>query len=311
METKNYKPSDKGLDQDLHSAVIFLCTPRCGTQWISNYLSEYYSDEAVTLHEPLENEYYLKKNLGKLKASATKREAIAKHLDFVDEITNNMIYIEVGWQSIAGIAELYQRLPNRLKVIHLYRNPVKVAASLVTHNWYTGKVKERFEKAELTPFDEGAFLTEYKEKWETLSLFEKSLYYWTEINLRAVEIKYRYPHLPFFSLKFEDFFEGKKEIQRITLIEMLAFMGLSYDDNMLKALDVKYDKYRSRTSININWKKIYDHPQTVALGEKLGYGFDDEINLSRYKDPFGRIILRKLKSLLRKFGRTEIVKKGS
>lgn len=302
MKMRKYKSSKMTLSEELHSAVVFLCTPRCGTQWISKNISELYSDEILTIHEPLDNEYNLKENLGDYDTSAKTidNERLAKHLDFIDEVTNNMNYIEVGWQSIGGIVNLYQRFPDRLKVIHLYRNPVKVAASLVTHNWYTGKIEDRFEKAELTPFDEGAFLSEYKEKWGTLSLFEKSLYYWTEINLRALEIKNRYPRLPFLSLQFENLFEKDKEMQRITLIEMLSFMELNYDNRMLDALDVNYDKYRSKTSKKINWKDIYDHPQTIALAKKFGYTFDEDINLSRYKDPVSRMAWYKIKSFLKK-----------
>lgn len=153
-----------------------------------------------------------------------------------------------------------------------------MGASLVTHSWYTGKIKCRSENLELTPFDVGAMLDEYQDRWDEMSLFEKDLYYWTEINLRALEIKHRYPRIPFYSLKFENVFKGKKEISRITLIELLAFMGLHYNDKMLEALDIKQDIHHSETIVKMDWKKIYDHPQTMALANMLGYALDSKID---------------------------------
>lgn len=285
MEKNKPIYQQKSLKQITHPVVVFLCTPRCGTQWIAKNLSEIYSDKAIVLHEPIENDYNPKMNLGRydLPAQPKDNPVLNRHLDFIDDVTQEMNYIEVGWPGIAGISEFYQRFGERLKLIHLYRNPVKVAASLVTHNWYTGKIKDRSRKAELNPFDDTALLKEYRDKWQDLNLFEKSLYYWTEINLRAIEAKNRYAEIPFYSLRFEDLFEETDEIKRIALIETLSFMGLDYDNRMLKATNSHHDHYHSKTFYKIDWNDIFDHPQTIALAKKLGYRFDREIDLSRYR----------------------------
>src|SRR5690625_2964643 len=302
MDNSNSK-YDEG--NRIHSVIVFLCTPRCGTQWFGKNLSELYSDSAIVLHEPLGNHYDLKNNLGRFNGSPGKtvnqidNPAISKHFDFIEEVTQQMNYIEIGWPGIAGVSAFHRRFGDRLKLVHLYRNPVYVAASLVTHNWYTGRLQERFEKAELNPFDDAAFLKEYKNRREDLNVFEKSLYYWTEINLRALEIKYRYPGTPFYGLRFGDLFDQEKEKSRITLMEFLSFMGLPFEDKMMEALDVRYDNYQSRSVYTIDWKDIFGHPQTVALANRLGYRFDKEIDLSRYKKrrPFKRFYL-KMRTLL-------------
>jgi hypothetical protein len=301
MTTNGLKYSQRTMTCGAHPVIVFLCTPRCGTQWIAKNLSEIYADDVIALHEPIGYEYYPRINMGKYDLPARPKEnsTLNKHFDFIDETIRGMNYIEISWPSIAGISELYERFGERLKLIHLYRNPVNVAASLVTHNWYTGKVEDRFEKAELTPFDDTAILTEYRDRWDNLSLFEKSLYYWTEINLRALEIKQRYSGVPFYSLKFEKLFEEDKEVSRITLIEMLAFIGLNYDEKILKEVNIKHDKYRYKSSAGIDWKDIFEHPQTLALADKMGYRFDGEIDLSRYKKwPFYQKITAGIKSLL-------------
>lgn len=302
MNTRKTTYSEKTAISETHPVIAFLCTPRCGTQWLVKNLNEVYSNDAVVLHEPLENEYNPKKNLGHFDSTGIviDKDVLENHFSFVEEVTQNKSYIEISWQSIAGISKWYERFGERLKLIHLYRNPVNVAASMVTHNWYTGKVEDRYKKAELTPFDDTAILTEYRSRWDSLSLFEKSLYYWTEINLRALEIKQRYSDVPFYSLKFENLFEGTKEINRITLIEMLSFMDLSYNEKLLNAIDIKYDHYQYKSSVGINWKNIFEHSQIVALANELGYRFDAEIDLSRYKK---RSLYQRLISMIKSYQR--------
>lgn len=307
MDTNSTDYSGRILDRKVYPVTVFLSTPRCGTQWIAKNMNEIYADEVIARHEPVKNEYYPKINMGRYDLPAKPKEnpLLNRHLDFIDDTIQNKNYIEVGWQSIAGIDALHKRFGEQMRLIHLYRNPVNVAASMVTHNWYTGKIEGRFEKAELTPFDNAALLKDYKKRWRDLTLYEKSLYYWTEINLRALEIKQRYSGVPFYSLKFENLFEESKEKSRITLIELLSFMGFEYDEKMLRALDIKHDKFQYKTSVNINWKDIYNHPQTMALANKLNYTFDEEINVSRYKlDPLYKRAYREFTSKLTSvFGR--------
>lgn len=286
----------------MKSIVVFLCTPRCGTQWFVKNLNDIYSEQATTLHEPITYEYYPRINLGTYDGSLEplNNTILKDHLNFIEKTVKHQIYIEIGWQGIAGVSELYNRFGNRLKFIHLYRNPINVAASLVTHHWYTGKVVERFEKAELRPFDEGAILTNYKKRWHDLSLFEKSLYYWTEINLRALEIHNRYHNIPFYSLKFEDIFKSSKETSRMYLIELMAFMGLDYREELLAAIDIPHDNYKNTTHFSIDWKDIKGHPQSVALANRLGYIFENKFNLNRYKESYSQYFRRKFKKYLPK-----------
>lgn len=283
----------------MKSVIIFLCTPRCGTQWFVKNLNKFCGNEVKVLHEPLYSEYLLKENLGRYNSAELKiNHKLNNHFASINEVTQNKSYIEVGWPTISVIPEFYKKFGERLKLIHLYRNPVKVGASLVTHNWYTGKIEDRSENLELNPFDIASILDEYQSRWNEMSLFEKNLYFWTEINLRALEIKHRYPRIPFYSLKFENLFKGNKELSRITLVEILAFMDLNYNDKMLEALDIKQDKYHYKSTVKMDWKKIYEHPQAMALANKLGYTFDSEIDLSRYKRmPYKRVI-GKMKSLI-------------
>lgn len=267
--------------------IIFLCTPRCGTQWFFKNLSEIYANKAVVTWEPILYEYYLRKNLGKIGTDLKPSENIVleKHLSYIEETSKKSIYIEIGWQSIAGISKLYDRFSDRLRIVHLYRNPIKVGASLVTHRWYSDNnpVVDRAELAELKPFDDGAQLKEYSKIWDSLNMYEKSLYYWTEVNFCSLAIKNRYTSLPFYSLKFENIFQKEKEAARLYLNELIAFFGLKYDEELIRRLDIRFDNYRNKTNERINWKSIYEFPQTVALAIRLGYDLNKEFDVSRYK----------------------------
>ncbi|SHE33900.1 Sulfotransferase domain-containing protein [Fodinibius roseus] len=300
METRKSTYSQVSQTYRIHPVVVFLCTPRCGTQWLQKNLSEVYAGEAIVLHEPVGKGYRPKVNLGRYHSPVEPEDnsTLHKHLDFIEDTTDHMNYIEIGWPSIAGVPELYRQFRGNLKLVHLYRNPIKVAASMVTHNWYTGKIRDRFENLELNPFDESALLSEYKESWEGLTLFEKALYYWTEINLRAREIQYRFPNIPFYSLKFENLFEENKEIRRITLLELLSFMGLGYDGKILEATEIPYDRHHHKATVEIDWKDIYAHPQTIELANKLGYRFDTKMDLRRYNGSLYRQIISRIKSVL-------------
>jgi len=280
--------------------ILFLSTPRCGTQWFAKHLDQVYSEEVTALHEPIDNDYYPKLNLGRydLPLQPSENDKLEKHLDFIEAESKTKKYIEIGWQNIAGVQAMYQRFGNRLKFIHLYRNPVYVAASLVTHNWYSGIDEDRFKKVGIDPYDETSIKFEDVDRWIDLTLFEKSLFFWTEINMRAIEINHRFAGVPFHSLKFEDVFKKDKETSRITLIETLAFMGLEYNEELIQALDFKHDKYRYKTHDKLNWKAINSHPQTMALAKKLGYELDRNIDLSRYR---GFSLLNKLDRNLKSY----------
>jgi hypothetical protein len=286
----------------MRSVIVFLTTPRCGTQWFFKNLREHYKKEITVLHEPIKYEYNLKLNLGNYDSilKPENNQKLEEHFDFVDNETQNKIYVEIGWQSIAGVSKFHEKFKDRLKFVHLYRNPINVAASLVTHNWYAGLDIERSEKAELTPFDPGASLTFYKDRWNHLDYFEKSLYFWTEINLRAIEIKNRYSSIPFFTLKFENIFNTNTESSRISLHELLPFIGLEYKEEMLRSIQIKYDNHKQRTYNKIDWKLINKHNQIIELSNKLGYQHDSNINLKRYKR-VGSIGL--LKRVIRKIKR--------
>ncbi|MDZ7689741.1 MAG: hypothetical protein U5K69_01050 [Balneolaceae bacterium] len=104
-------------------------------------------------------------------------------------------------------------------------------------------------------------------------------------------------------LKFEDVFDKNKEISRLHLSEMLAFIGLDFDERFIDRLDITVDEYRNVTDKKINSKDIASHNQTIELAKKLGYKINGNKDLSRYKRSknYSRKIINKAVSIIKMF----------
>lgn len=98
----------------MKSVVLFLCTPRCGTQWFAKNIDEFYGEEIKVIHEPLGRDYFLKENLGRYNSSELKiNHTLNEHFDFIDEITKDKTYIEVGWPTTSVIPEFHNKFGER------------------------------------------------------------------------------------------------------------------------------------------------------------------------------------------------------
>lgn len=285
MTIFKHKNSLTVLTGNDHPVILFLCTPGCGTQSLASNLNEVYSSVARIWHEPLENQRGLqaKKGQNYNTVNSTEYPAISSHLNYVKEQTRQNSYIEVCWQSSLWFSELYNEFGKRLRLIHLYRNPVNVAALMVKNNWYTGDITDRLEYGDVTPFNEDSILPEYRSRWNNLTLFEKSLYHWTEANLRILRIKKEHPQLPIFPLKFENLFSNNKELSRKIIVGLLQFMGLDYKEKILEAVNTQYSDHSYQTTNNMNWPVVFNHPKTVKLANALGYTFGGNVDLHKNK----------------------------
>ena len=97
--------------------VLVGSTYRCGTQWLTWLINEYYSDVAISLHEPLGQSYLWRKKSDR---------AVQNHFLAIREFEQT--YIETGWSSFKVIPWFQEEFDN-LRLIHLVRHPVDVAMS--------------------------------------------------------------------------------------------------------------------------------------------------------------------------------------
>jgi len=256
------------MTADKH-AVLFLSTGRCGTQSIAKVLQQLCNDYAVVEHEPIEFGYkpnlyfrcdpdYFAKN---------KNEQVCDHLETIKETLESRIYIETGWPCYSHIPFFIQALNNKARVIHLIRHPVKVAASLTTHDFYEPANSNGFNVyGALSPYIEGTVLKEYKTRWEEMSRFEKCLYHWAEINLYGLWLQVTYRNIPFLRIKAEKLFENPEGMYR----QIMKFIGIPWKKDISKEIH-RVDNYARQTREPISPELLLQHPEIIRVMNEFSY----------------------------------------
>jgi len=292
-----YQLGGKGMSQ----AVFFIATARSGTQWLAGNLQRRYADLLVTEHEPVGYAYRPKVYL-RDEARLDELRALPKvsdHLDKIHRTLDSKSYVEVGFPCYALAPLLVREFGERVRFVHLIRNPVYVAASVATHNWYEPKRQDSLPiDVQPEPSDPGVIQKHYASRWQELSSYEKALFYWTEVHLYGLEVKVRFPDVPFHTMWFENM---------VTLpsgLEGLAhFLEVPKRTEGEERAGIPIDRHRRKTSVPIDWTEIFRHEQTLELGERFGYDLAS-INgrdlLTRYQAGVQpHILLRALRKGLR------------
>ena len=270
MDTKN-------LPQN---ATFFISTGRCATQWMTDKLSTHYHDLAVVKHEPFQIEYeprfYF--NAYHRKKEVNFSHAIEDHLAFILNTIQDFSYIETGWPVYGALPFILSRLQGRVKVVHLYRHPIRVAASLATKNVYSKGAWS--DAVAISPSDYGVTQGDLEGlKWNSMSQFEKCLFWWTEINQFALDLQRNFESIPWLTLKYEKVFSenSKNELRRL-----VNFLSLPERESFFNSLSQKTDNYSSKSPKTINFQAIEKYPKVFELMDKLEYEYEDS-NISEIK----------------------------
>lgn len=254
------------------SATFFITTARAGTQWICNGLREHYSDLLVAEHEPVGYAYMPKRYLRNeaLLDELRMDPVISRHFERIHQTLGAKSYVEVGFPAYALAPLLVREFQDQLRLVHLIRHPVYVAASVASHHWYESTRKDRLPVAvQPDPWDHGVIQKHYSSRWPHLSTFEKALFYWTEVHLFALEVQVLYRDVPFQVLKFERMLGVPAELECLA-----SFLGVPFRPEWEKTTSTPIDRYRQKTTAAINWREVFRHAQTVALAERFGYDLD-------------------------------------
>ncbi|MFN4144101.1 hypothetical protein [Aestuariivirga sp.] len=185
-----------------------MSTGRCGTQSLTKIVKDSLGDSATVTHEPIGALYKPKYTMaGVGMENAMVLEAAMRHFEaVVSSVSGGMEYVETGWPSFTWYEKWSSSLGDKWRFIYLTRNPVHVAASFVTHGYYTRERSDEYtDFAILQPTDPGVSFPEIAAEWDTLTLFDKCLYQWLEINTRAFQLMAR-GILPVSAIRFEELF---------------------------------------------------------------------------------------------------------
>lgn len=253
------------------TVTFFVTTPRSATQWLAAALSEAYPDRVVAAHEPLGFRYSPCTTLRDPAAAArtARLPVVAAHFRRIEAIlAGGRSYVEVGFPAFAMAPALRSAFGDRLRLVQMTRDPVRVAASLVTHRWYVDGARDDVHGVvALTPADRGVLMKDYAARWPDMSAFEKGLFLWAEIHAYGLEVEAGAPPGGFARFRAEGLL-GPDPCDRRRLA---AFLGLPDRAAWLDAHKTRVDRFHNTTTETIDPHLLSRHPEIAALAERLGH----------------------------------------
>jgi hypothetical protein len=231
-------------------------------------LRELYPDQLVAEHEPIQYNYESRRCLRNEAALAGVHSSppVAQHFSRIHEILREKSYVEVGFPCYAMAPLLIKEFGERTKIVQLVRHPVQVAASLVTHGWFDTARRPDIELSIAPhPSDPGVLWPRFQSCWDTMSRFEKGLYYWGQVHSYGLEVEAQLA-VPFCRVRLEDLLSLAEEQTRLA-----TFLELPPASDWNKAAPRRVDGYRLTTTEQIDITSILHHPEIVSLASRFGY----------------------------------------
>lgn len=271
-------------------ATFVLSTGRCGTQSLTKAISQSLNGRAVITHEPIRELYKPRLTLGSFNPSKSLklREAYTHFRQVVATVRNGTEYVETGWPAFTWFEQFHKELGELWRFVHLVRNPVHVAASFVTHGYYQAQRTDGFPAfAFLQPSDAGVRHPEIASEWRKLSVFDKCLYQWLEINARATMLASR-NITPAAVVRFEQLFSAQPV--RDALFDTLNWPRPA-------AAIAHFDAFHFETTLPLKptshmlWGKVKELAATLGYAPEL---LDESVEKLQYNKP--RIAGRKFES---------------
>lgn len=248
-------------------AVFFLSTGRCGTQWLARHLAAVYGDRAAVEHEPLHDGYRSRELLACPDlAGARSADAVRAHVSRIENELASRDYIECGWPCWGALPFLARHFAGRMAIVHLTRHPIPTACSWVTHGMYRPPLLPGVhpEKTPVSPFDAGVMRPEYRERWDTLNPFQRSLYFWLEVHSFGLKLQVELG-VPWLRVRYEEL------MSRGGLSPLLKFLGLPQREALFEALATSEDRFHYLTDIWWDLSSAQCLPAMVETAVILGY----------------------------------------
>jgi Sulfotransferase family len=263
--------------------VMVLSTGRCGTQWLTQGLRHVHPEIAAE-HEPIGPLYRPRRYFRHYEhpEAILAEPEVAAHVETIERMPTT--YVETGWPLFSVLPLLAERVPDRLRIIHLTRNPVPTALSHLAHNSFAGSPRHDAytDLATLGPNDPNVFQPDYAAMWDDLSPYEKCLFWWTEVNMFGLEIPGRLDAIPLLRVQSEQMLAGERE----ELERLLDFIGLPWREEWLMHAGRTVDRWHHHTDRDVDPLQVHRHPVTVEVAHRLGYdlsGLNLGALLARYR----------------------------
>lgn len=252
----------------MNKAYFFLSTGRCGTQWMTDYLSKSLIGKARVWHEPLQSEYNSRHNITTTSIDNLPLE-VQSHLENIDKMLAYSSYFECGHPSWGCIPALINHFGKSIKIIQIVRHPIPTAMSWLTHSAYVPPLLPHLkEKVLIAPDDSGVNYPHIKDQWANMSPFDKCIYYWMEINTFG-KVWQASQNVPWLTIKFEEMFSQDG------LQELHDFIELEHNSMNPEFFNKSVDQFKYITNEEVNFDAVQHNSNLKALCDHYGYNITD------------------------------------
>jgi len=234
-------------------AYIFVATTgRSGTDSLGNIFEA--ADKAAYFHEPHPVMVQDIPSIRNPAAVYDKRFKKVKRIYIKRAASGNRYYLETNHQFVKTFAwPAVAEFGSKLKVIHLKRDPVSVAASFYRIDSIPG-ITRRGRHCLLDPLQEDNILS-VPDLFGAGSEFNqplcRCLWYWYEVEARIFQFKKQFPHVCIFEVTTEELNDEQK------LTEMFNFLEIDFSPSSLR------ERVGTRTNVR-SWEKKKTTDLTVV-----------------------------------------------
>lgn len=269
--------------------TLTISTGRTGTVFLGNTFKENFGEAAGVYHESLpagvaKPAIYHRAFSRELQDRMLGEERIERQVQqWLTEAEKRPV-LEFGWTALAIVPALYSLIGERLRVLVLHRHPVSAAASHAIRGHYT---ENRSPAWAISPMHERVRFTGYRDRWDSMSAFEKSLYRWMEVTAYGFEIAEVYPELKILAAPCDKLFS-----QPELLAEIASFAGLPTNGPVSPSTrrNTSTTRDREMRPVGREWDRYRHYPELLELGQRHGYDMSLETVqgiVSQYQMPGG------------------------
>jgi hypothetical protein len=280
-----------------HTVLLALTVPRSGTTLLHTCFREGWSDRVRSEHEPIQHAARLRR-LFRCFDAERQDEALLDPVigGFVRDVarTAETRPVAIFGNTLSHLAPVLRRVVgDRLRLVHLHRDPVVTAASIFVKTrpeWWSrvGRYEDDSHGLRITPFDPHAGFREYRERWASLSLFDVILYQWLERHAYALEAAERLD-VPVLSMRSEDLFaDPESAVESLARFAGLGPPGPAAVERARR--NPSWTRSLERHPLGEEWRTYERHPAVVDLARRLGHPLDPpalEREMARYRLPAG------------------------
>lgn len=250
------------------AAVFVLSTGRCGTQWLTKTLRMLFPDWQI-VHEPLSFNY--RPDLNTETSPLAYNEAlILQHLSAVQQrLDQGQGYIETGFPCWRHIQWFKQQLSGKVKVIHIHRDPVDTVGSLLKINAFVPPYLPQLPLKNLfLPHPGHGYLAQWQPLWQQLNPAEKNLWYWSEVQASALQLRDAWPEDDWLELRFEQLFSTT------TAQALSTLLGADTPSDIIAPGRVDHYGTDAIIPCAVTFPLLQHIPAISLLAKRFGYTID-------------------------------------